>query len=101
MQLSKSLILVIKVNISDFLNVWSICRYGQNQLILVSIYLCRMDEMMCSNKKWRELLRDDVQKTTGFDDEVYLMSGVNENETDAASKEVGTLYYRQTRVCSL
>lgn len=47
----------------------------------------RMDEMMCSNKKWRELLRDDVQKTTGFDDEVYLMSGVNENETDAASKE--------------
>ncbi|KAL2934029.1 putative protein phosphatase 2C 21 [Bienertia sinuspersici] len=46
----------------------------------------RMDEMMCANKKWRELLLDDIEKD-GSDDEVLLTSGENENESDAALKK--------------
>ncbi|CAO2818080.1 unnamed protein product [Amaranthus hypochondriacus] len=48
----------------------------------------RMDEMMSTNKKWRELLWDDVQKADdGLDDELLLMGGGNEDETDPISKE--------------
>lgn len=61
------------------------------------LYLCRMDEMMSTNKKWRELLWDDVQKADdGLDDELLLMRGGNEDETDPISKEVDALYTRQT-----
>ena len=61
------------------------------------LYLCRMDEMMSTNKKWRELLWDDVQKADdGLDDELLLMGGGNKDETDLISKEVDASYTGQT-----
>ncbi|KNA10479.1 hypothetical protein SOVF_144130 [Spinacia oleracea] len=47
----------------------------------------RMDEVMRTNKKWRELIWGDIEKTDGVDDELFLMSGKNEDETYTVSNE--------------
>ncbi|KAK9684274.1 hypothetical protein RND81_10G198300 [Saponaria officinalis] len=47
----------------------------------------RMDEMMRANKKWRELLRDDVEKVDGFHDDLYIRTGEVEKEANGASKQ--------------
>uniref|UniRef100_A0A7C9EXU5 protein-serine/threonine phosphatase n=1 Tax=Opuntia streptacantha TaxID=393608 RepID=A0A7C9EXU5_OPUST len=42
----------------------------------------RMDEMINSNRNWRELLWDDIETDSGFDDEFYFASGETEQEAD-------------------
>lgn len=59
---------------------------GDLEIALRRAFL-RMDEMMRTNKKWRELIWEDREKNDGIDDELFLMSGENEAETDAVSNE--------------
>ncbi|KAH9603789.1 hypothetical protein KSS87_018815 [Heliosperma pusillum] len=47
----------------------------------------RMDEMMRSNTKWREVLKDDVGKDASFDDEIHFKSGGREGMPNGTSKE--------------
>lgn len=47
----------------------------------------RMDEMMRTNKKWRELSWDDIKKDDGIDDELSLRSGESKGIIDAGSNE--------------
>jgi len=60
-----------------------------------------MDEMINSNRNWRELLWDDIETDSGFDDEFYFASGETEQEADEGlAKEVGTACFRHSRVFS-
>lgn len=48
----------------------------------------RMDEMMCKNKKWRELLSNDDANISEFDEELYFMDRKVEGDANQeASKE--------------